>query len=91
MGSISELHYDSDPPSRERPAVYGWENSNAAGYTINEIPSGTRRPLRVIVVGAGAAGISFAKFFDETCENISLTIYDKNEDVGGTWYENRYP
>jgi hypothetical protein len=22
---------------------------------------------------------------------IDLTIYDKNEDVGGTWLENRYP
>src|SRR5271154_1966155 len=23
--------------------------------------------------------------------NLSLTIYEKNPEVGGTWYENRYP
>jgi cation diffusion facilitator CzcD-associated flavoprotein CzcO len=23
--------------------------------------------------------------------NLSLTIYEKNFKIGGTWYENRYP
>jgi len=91
MGSTTEIPFDFDPPSKERPAIYGWQNSNEAGYTINEMPSGIKRPLRIIAVGAGAAGINFAKFADDYFENVELTIYDKNDEVGGTWCENRYP
>ena len=25
------------------------------------------------------------------CENVDLVMYDKNADLGGTWFENRYP
>jgi len=42
-------------------------------------------------VGAGAAGVNFAKFAQDRLENVELTIYDKNVDVGGTWVENVYP
>lgn len=91
MGSIAELPIDVDPPAWQRPSIYGWENSNEDGYTINEEPSGTKRPLRVIAIGAGAAGIAFAKFAEERTENVQLTIYEKNADIGGTWFENKYP
>lgn len=29
--------------------------------------------------------------FRQYIPNVSLTIYDKNAGVGGTWYSNRYP
>jgi len=98
MGSIQEspvcehvVVHDFDPPSHLRPGIYGWENTSETGYQIDETPSGTKRPLRVIVVGAGAAGVNFAKFAQDRLENVELTIYDKNVDVGGTWVENVYP
>jgi cation diffusion facilitator CzcD-associated flavoprotein CzcO len=25
------------------------------------------------------------------CENVELVVYEKNAEIGGTWYENRYP
>ena len=25
------------------------------------------------------------------CENVEHVIYEKNQDIGGTWLENRYP
>lgn len=27
----------------------------------------------------------------KSCENVELVMYDKNADLGGTWFENRYP
>ncbi|KAH9213911.1 hypothetical protein DL95DRAFT_409861 [Leptodontidium sp. 2 PMI_412] len=54
---------------------------------------GKPRPVRVIVVGAGISGIAAVKLFNERLgdQPVSLTVYEKNSDVGGTWLENRYP
>lgn len=60
-------------------------------YIVEEKPLGTPRPLRVIAVGAGASGLNFARQVELHMTNVDLTIYEKNPDVGGTWYENRYP
>lgn len=49
------------------------------------------RPMKVIVIGAGISGILAAIRFSQRIQNLDLTIYDKNPEVGGTWYENRYP
>ncbi|GME37623.1 hypothetical protein A1O5_08415 [Neofusicoccum parvum] len=47
--------------------------------------------LRIICAGAGAAGLLVAYRLQKELENYELICYDKNPDVGGTWYENRYP
>ncbi|KAJ9643168.1 uncharacterized protein PV06_05556 [Exophiala oligosperma] len=49
------------------------------------------RPLRVIVVGAGISGILASIRLPQRISNLSLQVYEKNSDVGGTWFENRYP
>ncbi len=49
------------------------------------------RPLRVVVVGAGISGIISAIKLQESIQDLDLTIYEKNEDLGGTWWENHYP
>jgi hypothetical protein len=67
----------------------GWKIRNAQGYEILEKPYGSRRPLRVIHIGAGASGIVFSKFLEEQLEDVELQVYEKNHDVGGTWLENR--
>lgn len=59
-------------------------------YHIRESPMGSRRPIKVIFLGMGAAGINFAHSVSKL-PNIELQIYEKNDDVGGTWLENRYP
>ncbi|KAM0543828.1 hypothetical protein ACHAPJ_012135 [Fusarium lateritium] len=48
------------------------------------------RPLKVICIGAGFSGILTAIRFPQRIPNVELTIYDKNPDIGGTWYENTY-
>ncbi len=43
----------------------------------------------VIIIGAGMSGILAAIRLREA--GIPFTIFEKNDTVGGTWYENRYP
>ncbi|KAL3464645.1 putative dimethylaniline monooxygenase [Aspergillus heterothallicus] len=62
------------------------------GYAIPDQNLGSLRPLRIIVIGFGAGGINLAHIFSQPQhKNIVIQCYDKNPEVGGTWYENRYP
>lgn len=47
------------------------------------------RPMKVICVGAGISGILTGIRLPQQVENLELTIYEKNPEVGGTWYENK--
>lgn len=51
------------------------------------------RKLRVACVGAGASGLCLAYKMERMLEPGSweLTLFDKNDHFGGTWYENTYP
>lgn len=48
------------------------------------------RPLKVIYIGAGVSGIIAAIEFLHSVPSLDLVIYEKNPEIGGTWYENRY-
>lgn len=45
------------------------------------------------MIGAGAAGIDFLHHARREFGDLDIEVacYEKNEHVGGTWYENRYP
>lgn len=60
-------------------------------YTITEQPIGTRRHIRVACMGAGYSGLMMAIVFSEQMKdkNAELVIYERNEDLGGTWLENK--
>jgi len=45
--------------------------------------------FRVIVIGAGMSGICIAAKLEAA--GIPYRVLDKNDAVGGTWYENSYP
>jgi hypothetical protein len=61
-------------------------------YALSRLPLGTKRPLKIICVGAGFSGLALAKEVETgQIQEASLTVYEKNASVGGTWYENRYP
>lgn len=62
-------------------------------YTLKEEPIGTRRPIRVVCMGAGYSGLMMAIMFSQQMQrkNAELVIYERNEDLGGTWLLNRYP
>lgn len=54
-------------------------------------PIHTERHVKVICIGAGASGLLMAYKLDRHFQNFDLTVYEKNIDVSGTWFENRYP
>jgi 4-hydroxyacetophenone monooxygenase len=47
------------------------------------------RDFSVLVIGAGISGICAAIRLREA--GIPYTVVEKNDELGGTWYENRYP
>ncbi|KAL3430356.1 hypothetical protein BDV09DRAFT_199749 [Aspergillus tetrazonus] len=49
------------------------------------------RHVRIICIGAGASGLLFAYKLQRSFSNFSLVIYEKNPEIAGTWFENRYP
>lgn len=48
------------------------------------------RPIKVICIGAGVSGILTGIRLPQQLDNLDLVIYEKNQDLGGTWYENKY-
>lgn len=63
----------------------------AEEYKVTEAPLGSVRPVRVLCIGAGASGVNLAYQVQKHMQQTDLVIYEKNPQVGGTWYENRYP
>ena len=53
------------------------------------VPPEAAAGFRVLIIGAGMSGIAAAIKLGEA--GIPYSILEKNDDVGGTWYENRYP
>ncbi|KAJ6132066.1 hypothetical protein N7471_007281 [Penicillium samsonianum] len=59
-----------------------------------EQPAYARRKLKIICIGAGYSGLTLAHKIDHELklgDFVELKIYEKNPEVGGTWFENTYP
>ncbi|KAL6234087.1 hypothetical protein BDW75DRAFT_251673 [Aspergillus navahoensis] len=61
------------------------------GCAIEERAVDHARPLRVIIIGSGISGILASIRFRQRIKNLDLCVYEKNEEIGGTWFENKYP
>ena len=62
----------------------------ARGYDWPQPPSDERRDaFRVVVIGGGMGGLNAAVHLKRS--GIPFVLIEKNGEVGGTWYENRYP
>lgn len=74
-------------------------DTSTANHPENWIPTNehalyTPRKIRVVCIGAGFSGLMLAYKYRTELKDLNcvdLTIYEKNEDIGGTWLENRYP
>ena len=53
-------------------------------------PIHSERQMRIICIGAGASGLCFAYKLQRSFTNFSLTVYEKNAGVSGTWFVLRY-
>jgi cation diffusion facilitator CzcD-associated flavoprotein CzcO len=74
-------HYDYPPTHVDGP------------YKILDQYHSKPTKLRVACAGAGASGLCLAYKMEKMLEAGSweLTLYEKNPQFGGTWYENTYP
>lgn len=52
-------------------------------------PPPARRPLAVVIIGAGVSGLTAAVHLREL--GLDPVLLEKNTHVGGTWFENQYP
>ena len=56
------------------------------GYTIPDTYLGARRPVKVLIIGFGAAAINLVHVLGKTSDpnsNVSIQCYEKNAEVGG--------
>lgn len=83
-GEVKSTSFQANGIKTNRATGKEYEN-----YTVSETPLGTPRSLRVITIGAGAAGLNMARHIELHMENVDHIIYEKNPEVGGTWYENK--
>ncbi|KAE9372725.1 FAD/NAD(P)-binding domain-containing protein [Stipitochalara longipes BDJ] len=60
-------------------------------FELEDRPVDSKPYIKVAVIGAGLSGITAGILLPIKVPGIDLTIFDKNADVGGTWYENIYP
>ncbi|CZR41710.1 uncharacterized protein FPRO_11300 [Fusarium proliferatum ET1] len=81
----------SGPPNPGE-GTEAYKDVDELAYALSRVPTFTPRPVRIIAIGAGFAGLSMARAVSTgNIQNASIKVYEKNADVGGTWYENRYP
>lgn len=80
----------SHPSSKTRPVHHDeWSAPSATGYRVSDhlvnepVPG---KPFKVIIMGAGAAGIDFLHHAPTALADLDVEIvcYDKNTDIGGT-------
>ncbi|HTC14175.1 MAG TPA: NAD(P)/FAD-dependent oxidoreductase [Steroidobacteraceae bacterium] len=64
-------------------------NDSRAPRWSRAVPAARRENFHVLVIGAGMSGLLQALRLKEA--GIPFTVVEKNDSVGGTWYENRYP
>ncbi|KAE8325961.1 hypothetical protein BDV39DRAFT_177726 [Aspergillus sergii] len=60
-------------------------------FELEDHPIDEVRNIKVGVIGAGIGGITAGILLPAKLPGLDLRIFDKNADVGGTWYENTYP
>ncbi|KPI42856.1 putative sterigmatocystin biosynthesis monooxygenase stcW [Cyphellophora attinorum] len=73
------------------PAAKGTNGNHNGDYNPKDQPVENFRPMKVVAIGAGFSGIYLSIRLPELLRNVELVVYEKNEGLGGTWWENRYP
>jgi 4-hydroxyacetophenone monooxygenase len=74
-------------PLLEEELAHRGEDRRAPSWRLGEVAPGTE--LRVAVIGAGMSGLLAAHRLQQA--GVPFVVLEKNDDVGGTWYENTYP
>jgi 4-hydroxyacetophenone monooxygenase len=71
----------------EEELAYRGEDRRAPGWRKADVAPDVE--FRVVIVGAGMSGLLAGHRLKQA--GVEFVIVDKNDDVGGTWFENSYP
>ena len=74
-------------PLLEEELAYRGEDRRAPAWRIGDVAPGAA--FHVVIIGAGMSGLLVAHRLEQA--GVSFEILEKNDDVGGTWLENKYP
>ena len=74
-------------PLLEEELAYRGEDRRAPGWHKAELAPDV--DFNVVIIGAGMSGLLAAHRLQQA--GMPFVILEKNDDVGGTWYENTYP
>ncbi|GAA5925144.1 flavin-containing monooxygenase [Sporobolomyces koalae] len=81
-----EISIDLDPSTGLPKGI------NTSEFKLEDYPiDNAHRRLKIAMIGAGFSGIIAGIRIDQRLKNVDLQIYEKNHQVGGTWFENSYP
>lgn len=80
---------DAEPLQRllNEQIVFGDDDPQTPAWTKQQLAPD--RDFHVVIVGAGESGLLVAHRLKQA--GVAFTIFEKNTEVGGTWWENRYP
>lgn len=76
---------------QDGPEVSQVMNETKSDYVVREEPLGTLRRVRIVTIGAGLSGTNMIRTLKLNTSNFEHVVYEKNSEIGGTWFENRYP
>lgn len=79
---------DEYVPMMQEEMNLGGQDSRSINWK-GSVPKEQREQFSVVIVGAGVGGVLAGIRLEEA--GISYRIFEKNPDLGGTWYENTYP
>ena len=74
-------------PLLEEELAYKGEDRRAPSWRAETLAPGV--DINVVIIGAGMSGILAAHRLQQA--GVPFTILDKNDNVGGTWFEAAYP
>lgn len=66
-----------------------FERNSRTEQWNGQVPEQAKADFKVLVIGAGMSGILAAIRLEQS--GIPYVVVDKNDVLGGTWYENTYP
>ncbi|KAL2856674.1 hypothetical protein BJY01DRAFT_242719 [Aspergillus pseudoustus] len=82
MGSLA---VEDLPGGSQHPSRY------SAKYFPKQEPWNPAPPVKIIIVGGGIAGLAASVLLPKKVPNSTVTIYERQKRVGGTWSQNVYP